>query len=89
MADHLGLDRKMISRYETDRTPIRMAYLRLWAELCGVSVAWIVNGKAEEPEPEVPQKVRKSRKTVTPGMYVPYPNAPSAPLVTPGRRKAA
>ena len=49
MAEYLGLDRKMINHYESDRTPIRMAYLRLWADRCGVSIEWIIHGNDTTP----------------------------------------
>lgn len=54
MAEHLGLDRKMLSRYETDRTPIRLAYVRLWADKCGVSMDWILYGDDGANEQGVP-----------------------------------
>lgn len=44
LADALGVARNTISNYETDRRHPSKALIRYWAEVCGVSNDWLVDG---------------------------------------------
>lgn len=44
MAEHLGVHRNNISRWESDRGLPTLAVLRHWAEVCDVSAGWLLDG---------------------------------------------
>lgn len=47
MAAHLGMSRQTITRWMTDQgAPPRPVYVREWARLTGVSLAWLESGTA-------------------------------------------
>lgn len=49
MAEHLGVERSTISRFEADRVTPRLAYLRLWAMCCDVDLDWLRYGDSAGP----------------------------------------
>lgn len=62
MADEFGVDRGTISRWMSDRSPVRDIYLRVWAEKCGVPVDWLRNGGGTLTDAPTGQGVRTRRR---------------------------
>ena len=52
MAEHLGITRQAISRYEKGTTVPKLAILRVWALRCGVPLRWLQYGDIQ-PRPDV------------------------------------
>lgn len=53
MARALGVDRKTVCNYESERTRITRGNTLAWALITGVSSQWIMQG---DPPPEAPQE---------------------------------
>ena len=47
IADELGVSRMTVQRWLHDGTgtPPRRAFLRAWADICGVSLDWLIDGE--------------------------------------------
>lgn len=49
MAARLGVTRNTVGNYIADRTPIKEAALRVWADETGLPLEWLKNGEETEP----------------------------------------
>lgn len=55
IAEHLGVSQSSVGKWEIGR-PIRIGYLRLWADLCKVPLDWLQYGVGSINEPPVPDE---------------------------------
>ncbi len=55
MATALGVSRKTINNYESDRVPVRAAMVRVWAQQCNVPYEWLTQdeGLPEQVDPSI------------------------------------
>lgn len=78
LAKYLGLSARAISGFELGVTQPRIAYLRGWAELCGVDLDWLANGSADGGPGDPPRMYVPAARAVMStggdgGLAGPYP----------------
>lgn len=50
MAEYLGLSTQALSNYESDKRPVKLQTLRLWAIRCGVPLEWLLGEMPDRPD---------------------------------------